>query len=344
MAGKGSSGLALSSKLLILTLVFVVVCNILLLWRRPPILESHGVIGGEDSLDVDQSHRNLEEMVLADIDSRERQAQTVQLTTKTSRPPGYGCEWSASKAGFIPGCCQDCKRFPSLHVAQDACLEDFSCGGVTFVGTEFELRGNRQVEPSPNGEVSYVKTCLPVTPVPSAFGLRHISCDTTAGSFNITLEDALSPYGVARFVELVDDGFFDDQVFYRVIPGFLTQFGVAADPQMQAKWDPRTFPDEPKKARFKHGTVSFAGSGLNSRSCHVFIAFQPSGIHLGGAAHETPLGQVTAGIEVLDTIQRNYQSAGYADLTHLQGDLRRDGNSAVASYPKLDRILRCRTL
>ena len=54
----------------------------------------------------------------------------------------------------------------------------------------------------------------------------RVQFKTTAGSFNVTLDRALSPNGVDRFVELVKDGHFTDMLFYRVLPGFLIQFGV----------------------------------------------------------------------------------------------------------------------
>ena len=70
-------------------------------------------------------------------------------------------------------------------------------------------------------------------------------------------------------------------------------------------------PDEPKKVQFKKGTLSFAGNGPNSRSCHVFIAMEPHGLSLGNALHETPLGEITDNVEVLDRIAENFQNAGY---------------------------------
>nr|ABV22251.1 peptidyl-prolyl cis-trans isomerase, cyclophilin type [Karlodinium veneficum] len=171
----------------------------------------------------------------------------------------------------------------------------------------------------------------------------NVDCHTTAGDFSISLDRDLSPLGVDRFLELVSDKFFDDQIIYRVIPGFLMQFGVAAVPRQHAKWDRQRFEDEPRKQSFKHGTVSFAGGGRDSRSCHLFIAFSPNGLQLGNAPHETPIGEVTSGIEVLDKIQSNYKAAGYADLTFLQNRIAAKGNSFVeGEYPKLDRFKWCR--
>ena len=143
-------------------------------------------------------------------------------------------------------------------------------------------------------------------------------------------------------MSVLQSNFFDDQIFYRVIPGFLTQFGVAANPAVMKKWNDQRFPDEPKKASFEHGTVSFAGAGADSRSCHVFIAMEPNGLGLGGALHETPLGRIVTGIGFLDKLTDNYEKAGYPDLTELQGQIGQEGNSAAKAYPKLDRIHTCR--
>ena len=184
---------------------------------------------------------------------------------------------------------------------------------------------------------------------------------TTAGAFNVTLDRALSPNGVDRFVELVKDGHFTDMLFYRVLPGFLIQFGVAADPAQQRKWDYTLGPngekvwatpplaDEPNRAKFRSGSVSFAGSGENTRSCHLFIAMEPYGSKvLGALPHETTIGFVDDGsdkrvgrgdgLEVMDRICRKHKHHGYPDTGSLQGGLIEHGNSAAAEFPELDRI------
>ena len=181
---------------------------------------------------------------------------------------------------------------------------------------------------------------------------------TTAGPFTITLDRALSPNGVDRFVELVKDGHFTDMLFYRVLPGFLIEFGVAADPAQQRKWDYTLGPnkeklwvnqpltDEPNREKFRAGSVSFAGSGENSRSCHLFIAMEPRGAErLGSAPWETTLGFVdeqTTEENVMDRICRRHTGNGYIyawpDTGSLQGALVDHGNAAAAEFPLLDRI------
>ena len=95
--------------------------------------------------------------------------------------------------------------------------------------------------------------------------------NSTAGSFTIALNATLSgPLGVERFLRLVDEGFFDDQLLYRVAPGRLVQWGVAADPSVQQRWSRATFADEPNRLPFRRGTLSFAGNlGGDSRTTHV---------------------------------------------------------------------------
>jgi peptidyl-prolyl cis-trans isomerase A (cyclophilin A) len=189
----------------------------------------------------------------------------------------------------------------------------------------------------------------------------RVQFKTTAGSFNATLDRALSPHGVDRFVDLVEDGHFTDMLFYRVLPGFLIQFGVAADPAQQRKWDytlgpngekiwPRPpLPDEPNRAQFRAGSISFAGAGENTRSCHLFIAMEPYGSRvLGSGPHETTIGFVDEGsdlrvglgdgLEVIDRICRKRTAKGYPDTGFLQGALIEHGNAAAAEFPELDRI------
>eukprot|EP00927_Polykrikos_kofoidii_P068753 TRINITY_DN64075_c0_g1_i1.p1 TRINITY_DN64075_c0_g1~~TRINITY_DN64075_c0_g1_i1.p1 ORF type:complete len:206 (-),score=35.57 TRINITY_DN64075_c0_g1_i1:106-723(-) len=175
------------------------------------------------------------------------------------------------------------------------------------------------------------------------FGKKHeVLCETTAGDFKIEVTDEWSPIGVTRFLELVRANFFDDQIVYRVIPGFIAQFGVAADPLVQQEWQDKTIADEPKMQRFRHGTLSFAGNGQDSRTCHFFLTLAPHGTALGRSPHETPLGQVTDGFDVLLKLQEQYKRTGYGDLSFLQRDLVERGNDAAKQYPSLDRIKTCR--
>ena len=86
----------------------------------------------------------------------------------------------------------------------------------------------------------------------------------------------------------------------RVLPGFLVQFGCASDPEVQAQWKDAKIPDEPNRATFRQGTVSYAGGGTDSRSCHLFVALSPKGAELGGAARRV---QVLGHVRVVERVQ-----------------------------------------
>ena len=94
--------------------------------------------------------------------------------------------------------------------------------------------------------------------------ITRVRLRTTAGDCEIVVDRAYSPEGVDRFLELVEIGFFTDMLLYRVLPGFLVQFGCAAEPAVQAKWQDARLPDEPNRATFRSGTLSYAGAGANS--------------------------------------------------------------------------------
>ena len=134
-------------------------------------------------------------------------------------------------------------------------------------------------------------------------------------------------------------------LMYRVIGGFLVQFGVASDPQVQAKFQDSRIKDEPNKEPFREGTISFAGSGEDSRSCHLFVALGPNGAQLGHAAHETTLGHLDEeGIATFKRVVSNHEAAGYPDTGELQGALVAQGNVAASKFPKLDHIKSCAVL
>jgi len=176
-------------------------------------------------------------------------------------------------------------------------------------------------------------------PVPATARVR---CSTTKGDFTLHLYRQWAPLGYDRFMDLMKVNFLDHQLLYRSIPGFLVQFGVPATPQQLQSIDISAIPDDPDLGLpFKKGTLSFAGSGPNSRTYHLFIADEPSGVYLGKAFHERPFGQIVdAGEQAF--LDRLYS---YGDLANKQRNLIEFGNSEfLKDYPLLDLIYTCRVL
>src|SRR5437588_8133332 len=78
--------------------------------------------------------------------------------------------------------------------------------------------------------------------------------DTTKGKFTIEVTRAWSPNGADRFYNLVKSGYFKDVAFFRVVPGFMCQFGIHGDPAVSAKWRPASIPDDAVKTTNARGT------------------------------------------------------------------------------------------
>ena len=161
-----------------------------------------------------------------------------------------------------------------------------------------------------------------------------VKFDTSAGVIGIEVTRAWAPLGADRFYNLVKNGFYDDVRFFRVLSGFMAQFGMNGDPAIQAPWSKSNFPDDPVKESNKRGYVTFAKTSLpNSRSTQVFINFgDNSQLDKDGFA---PFGRVTEGMNVVDKLYTGYGSNNVPD----QGRIMTEGNAyLLKSYPKLDYI------
>src|SRR6266850_8046339 len=106
---------------------------------------------------------------------------------------------------------------------------------------------------------------------PESFKVKF---ETTKGSFTVEVTRSLSPNGADRFYNLVRSGYFKDVAFFRVIPGFMCQFGINGDPKVASVWRGATMPDDPVKSSNARGALTFAKtSAANSRSTQLFINF-----------------------------------------------------------------------
>lgn len=168
---------------------------------------------------------------------------------------------------------------------------------------------------------------------PDTFKARF---DTTKGAIIIEVHRDWSPLGADRFYNLVKNGYYDGVKFFRVVPGFVVQWGIHGDPSIANKWLKATITDDPVKESNKRGFISFAKTGApNSRSVQLFINLidNPQLDGMGFA----PFGRVTEGMDVVDKL-----FGGYAEgLRNLQGRIAEAGNVFLEkNYPNLDGIKR----
>jgi len=160
-----------------------------------------------------------------------------------------------------------------------------------------------------------------------------VKLDTSKGPVVIEVHRAWSPAGADHFYSLVKSGFYNEARFFRTIPNFMVQFGIAGDPKVQAAHT-ANIKDDPVKESNKRGFVTYAKSGApNSRSTQVFINFRDNtNLDAQGFA---PFGQVVSGMDIVDSLYSGYGEAAQRQFTRIQSE----GNAFLnKEFPKLDYI------
>ncbi len=174
----------------------------------------------------------------------------------------------------------------------------------------------------------FLPGCSHSTQAPPIF---RVQFTTSKGPITVEVHRDWAPNGADRFYELVKNGFFDQDRFFRVVPNFVVQWGIHGDPAVQVKWRDRTIPDDPVTQSNKTGTITFATSGPNSRTTQLFInlANNPS---LDGQGF-APFGQVISGLNVVESLYSGYGQ------TPDQNQIQVQGNAYLQSqFPMLDYI------
>jgi peptidyl-prolyl cis-trans isomerase A (cyclophilin A) len=161
--------------------------------------------------------------------------------------------------------------------------------------------------------------------------------DTTKGKFIIEVKRSQAPFGADRFYNLVRSGYFKDIAFFRVIPGFVCQFGIHGDPAVSAKWREANIIDDPVKASNTRGAVTFAMGGPNTRTTQMFINFGDNS-RLDGMGFP-PFGKVVEGMDVVDKINGEYGEGSPDGMGPNQGRVQFEGNAYLKKeFPNLDYI------
>ncbi len=163
--------------------------------------------------------------------------------------------------------------------------------------------------------------------------------ETSAGDFVIEVHRAWSPEGADRFFNLIANGFYDDVRVYRVIPGFMAQFGLNGDPVVNYQWRNAIIIDDPVVQSNTRGRVSFAKGGPNSRTTEVFINYRDNaGLDGNGFS---PFGEVVQGMDVVDRFHGGYGDGPPRGQGPYQAQVQAQGNEYLdAEFPELTRILR----
>jgi cyclophilin family peptidyl-prolyl cis-trans isomerase len=174
--------------------------------------------------------------------------------------------------------------------------------------------------------------------VPEVFRVKF---ETSQGDFMVEATRAWSPHGVDRFHELVNMRYFDEGRFFRVLQGFIAQFGVHKDFRVHDVWRKLHILDDPLKEKNRRGTLAFAKSDPNTRATEIFINLADNAI-LDEQVF-VPFARIIEGMEVADKFYAGYgemrPEGKYIDAGRVEGEA---NEYLVPRFPKLDYIKRAR--
>jgi peptidyl-prolyl cis-trans isomerase A (cyclophilin A) len=162
--------------------------------------------------------------------------------------------------------------------------------------------------------------------------------DTSKGSFEVEVHRDWAPNGADRFYNLVKNGFFDNARFFRVISGFMVQFGINGDPKLSAVWREARIKDDPVTKSNARGAITFATAGPDTRTSQVFINYADNTrLDTQGFA---PFGIVTGnGMDVVDKLYSGYGEGAPRGNGPEQGRVQSEGNAYLTkAFPNLDYI------
>jgi peptidyl-prolyl cis-trans isomerase A (cyclophilin A) len=165
-----------------------------------------------------------------------------------------------------------------------------------------------------------------------------VKFDTSAGAFVIEVQRDWAPLGADRFYNLVKAGFYNDCRFFRVIQGFMVQFGIHGDPAVMNTWRGARIGVDPVKQSNKRGYITYAmGGSPDTRTTQVFINFSDNA-NLDGMGF-APFGKVVSGMDIVDKIYSGYGEGAPRGQGPEQSRIQAEGNAYLKKdFPNLDYI------
>lgn len=161
---------------------------------------------------------------------------------------------------------------------------------------------------------------------------------TNKGDFVIQVDRSWAPIGADRFYTLVKKGYFDGNRFFRVLTGFIVQWGIHGSPVIDEVWSGAPIADDPVKQSNARGTITYAKPNVpNRRTTQVFINLADnSRLDSTGFA---PFGKVIEGIEVVEQLYAGYGEGPPNGNGPYQQRVQEEGNAYLLEFfPKLDYI------
>ncbi len=170
-----------------------------------------------------------------------------------------------------------------------------------------------------------------------AESILTVQFDTTKGSFQAEIHPEWAPEGAARLKELVEGGFFQDVAFFRVLSGFVAQFGIHGDPAVAAEWRNRKIADDPVEHTNVRGTLTFATAGPDTRTTQLFVNLKDN-TRLDSMGFSS-VAEITVGMDVVESLNDEYGEGAPRGAGPDQGRIQAEGNDYLkTAFPALDYI------
>jgi peptidyl-prolyl cis-trans isomerase A (cyclophilin A) len=177
----------------------------------------------------------------------------------------------------------------------------------------------------------------PSSTTPKPAGTFSVRFDTTRGPFVVKVNRSWAPLGAERFYNLVRSHFYDNQPIFRVVPGFVVQWGISGIPSVAKRWENATIKDDPVKHSNDRGTITFATGGPNTRTTQVFVNLAPN--EFLDSQGFSPFGTVTDGFSIF-----RHLYSGYGDHFDQRALTEKGASWVRENFRKLDWIKTARLL
>lgn len=293
----------------------------------PPDCESYRVCSTQrQTLERTRIHRQTTAKdVWLEPDAITRNEWCFQMPLLNNSPRRFsiaaGLVLAVTLSTFLNGCSQDSETPPTMTAIEEIAAIEAAEREKEKLPDSYKADKLNPVDMEALNRKKEAAAKLP--PDIPATGTYEVEFDTDVGKFVVTVNREWAPRGADRFYKLVKDSFYDKAGFFRVVPDFMVQWGLAADPADTKKWDVN-IQDDPVLKSNQRGYITFAKTGMpNSRSTQVFINYKDNSF-LDGQGF-SPFGRVRSGMDVVDKI-----SAAHGESPD-QGQLREYGNEYLSN-------------
>jgi peptidyl-prolyl cis-trans isomerase A (cyclophilin A) len=187
---------------------------------------------------------------------------------------------------------------------------------------------------TPQSSVSLLRPSSLKLQAPNVFDAKFV---TTKGDFVVEVTRSWAPRGADRFYNLVKYHYYDNAAFFRVLQGFVAQFGISARPDVNRAWETATIPDDSVTQTNGRGTITFATAGPNTRTTQIFINLGDNAML--DSQGFSPFGKIVSGMDVVDKLYNGYGEGAPNGQGPDQERIQREGKPYLdKGFPQLDII------